>query len=78
MAFDMYRAATSVYIKLEKYTDAATILLKWALAADKSNAAHSQCKEQSAKFRTMRVKQDYIHTMSKRGGYARFAHIMEK
>ncbi|XP_073119486.1 gamma-soluble NSF attachment protein-like isoform X2 [Henckelia pumila] len=46
MAFDMYRAATSVYIKLEKYTDAATILLKWALAADKSNAAHSQCKKE--------------------------------
>ncbi|XP_073027049.1 gamma-soluble NSF attachment protein [Primulina eburnea] len=44
MAFDLYRAATSVYIRLEKYTDAATILLKWALAADKSNATHSQCK----------------------------------
>lgn len=44
MAFDLYRAATSVYIKLEKYTDAATILLRWGLAADKCNATNSQCK----------------------------------
>ncbi|KAL8033858.1 hypothetical protein ABFX02_13G183900 [Erythranthe guttata] len=44
MAFDLYRSATSVYIKLEKYTDAATLLLRWALAADKCSAAHSQCK----------------------------------
>ncbi|KAL2244572.1 gamma-soluble NSF attachment protein isoform X1 [Sesamum indicum] len=44
MAFDLYRAATSVYVKLEKYTDAATFLLRWALAADKCNATHSQCK----------------------------------
>ncbi|GFQ04446.1 gamma-soluble nsf attachment protein [Phtheirospermum japonicum] len=44
MTFDLYRAATSIYVKLEKYTDAATFLLRWALAADKSNAAHSQCK----------------------------------
>ncbi|KAL0398182.1 UNVERIFIED_CONTAM: Gamma-soluble NSF attachment protein [Sesamum radiatum] len=44
MAFDLYRAATSVYVKLEKYTDAATFLLRWALAADKCNASHSQCK----------------------------------
>ncbi|KAM7505728.1 hypothetical protein LguiB_004632 [Lonicera macranthoides] len=44
MAFDLYRAAMSVYIKLEKYTDAATFLLRWGLAADKSNATHSQCK----------------------------------
>ncbi|KAH6782278.1 gamma-soluble NSF attachment protein [Perilla frutescens var. hirtella] len=44
MAFDLYRAATSVYIKLEKYTDAATFLLRLALAADKCNATHSQCK----------------------------------
>ncbi|KAK6118288.1 hypothetical protein DH2020_047961 [Rehmannia glutinosa] len=44
MAFDLYRAATSVYIKLEKYADAATFLLRWALAADKCNATHSQCK----------------------------------
>lgn len=44
MAFDLYRAATSVYIKLEKYTDAATFLLRWGLAADKCNATNSQCK----------------------------------
>ncbi|XP_047327085.1 gamma-soluble NSF attachment protein [Impatiens glandulifera] len=44
MAFDLYRAATSLYIKLEKYTDAATILLRLGLAADKSSATHSQCK----------------------------------
>ncbi|KAG6392133.1 hypothetical protein SASPL_146343 [Salvia splendens] len=44
MAFDLYRAATNVYIKLEKYTDAATFLLRLALAADKCNATHSQCK----------------------------------
>ncbi|KAL0407810.1 UNVERIFIED_CONTAM: Gamma-soluble NSF attachment protein [Sesamum radiatum] len=29
MTFDLYRAATNVYVKLEKYTDAATFLLKW-------------------------------------------------
>ncbi|KZV21667.1 hypothetical protein F511_16373 [Dorcoceras hygrometricum] len=50
MAFDLYRAATSVYIRLEKYTDAATILLRWALAADKSNATHSQCKARILKI----------------------------
>ncbi|KAL7194133.1 hypothetical protein ACSBR1_034533 [Camellia fascicularis] len=44
MAFDLYRAATSVYVKLEKYADAATFLLRWGLAADKCNATHSQCK----------------------------------
>ncbi|KAL8108566.1 hypothetical protein AgCh_024875 [Apium graveolens] len=44
MAFDLYRAAASVYIKLEKYTDAATFLLRWGLSADKCNATHSQCK----------------------------------
>ncbi|GKV11238.1 hypothetical protein SLEP1_g22508 [Rubroshorea leprosula] len=44
MAFDLYRAVTSVYIKLEKYTDAATFLLRWGLAADKCNASNSQCK----------------------------------
>lgn len=27
-----------------RYADAATILLRWALAADKCNATHSQCK----------------------------------
>lgn len=44
MAFDLYRAATSVYIKLEKFTDAAATLLRWGLAADKCNATNSQCK----------------------------------
>ncbi|XP_021746017.1 gamma-soluble NSF attachment protein-like [Chenopodium quinoa] len=44
MAFDLYRAAASVYIKLEKYEDAAATLLRLGLAADKSNAKNSQCK----------------------------------
>ncbi|CAK7357407.1 unnamed protein product [Dovyalis caffra] len=44
MAFDLYRAATSVYIKLEKYSDAAASLLQLGLAADKCNATNSQCK----------------------------------
>ncbi|XWS20734.1 hypothetical protein CRYUN_Cryun31cG0127900 [Craigia yunnanensis] len=44
MAFDLYRAATSIYVKLEKYTDAATFLLRLGLAADKCNASNSQCK----------------------------------
>lgn len=44
MSFDLYRAAASVYIKLEKYTDAANVLLKLAEAAEASNATHSQCK----------------------------------
>lgn len=44
MAFDLYRAAMSVYIKLERYTDAATVLLRWGLAADSCNATHSQFK----------------------------------
>ncbi|XP_022716484.1 gamma-soluble NSF attachment protein [Durio zibethinus] len=44
MAFDLYRAATSIYVKLEKYTDAATFLLRLGLAADKCNARNSQCK----------------------------------
>uniref|UniRef100_A0A2N9GBG8 Gamma-soluble NSF attachment protein n=1 Tax=Fagus sylvatica TaxID=28930 RepID=A0A2N9GBG8_FAGSY len=43
MAFDLYRAATCVYIKLEKYTDAATFLLRWGLATDNCNAINSQC-----------------------------------
>ncbi|XP_073312229.1 gamma-soluble NSF attachment protein isoform X2 [Primulina huaijiensis] len=54
---DFYRHASELFIecgrsqpasdalaKGARYTDAATILLKWALAADKSNATHSQCK----------------------------------
>ncbi|XP_058727541.1 gamma-soluble NSF attachment protein-like [Vicia villosa] len=44
MAFDLYRAVTSVYIKLEKYTDAASSLLRLGLAADKCNATNSQSK----------------------------------
>ncbi|KAF8408711.1 hypothetical protein HHK36_004775 [Tetracentron sinense] len=44
MAFDIYRDATSVYIKLERYTDAATFLLRWGLAADQCKAVNSQCK----------------------------------
>ncbi|KAJ7950652.1 gamma-soluble NSF attachment protein-like [Quillaja saponaria] len=44
MAFDLYRGATIVYIKMEKYTDAAAFLLRWGLAADKCNATNSQCK----------------------------------
>ncbi|GAU48785.1 hypothetical protein TSUD_406280 [Trifolium subterraneum] len=44
MAFDLYRAVTSVYIKLEKYTDAASSLLRLGLAADKCNATNSQTK----------------------------------
>ncbi|KAL6546264.1 hypothetical protein OROMI_021985 [Orobanche minor] len=44
MTFDLYRAATNVYVKLEKYVDAATFLLKLAEVADKCNATHSQCK----------------------------------
>lgn len=44
MAFDLYRDATSMYIKLEKYDDAATTLLRWGLAADKCSAKNSQCK----------------------------------
>ncbi|KAF3450175.1 hypothetical protein FNV43_RR06255 [Rhamnella rubrinervis] len=44
MAFDLYRAATTAYVKLEKYTDAAAFLLRLGLAADKCNATNSQCK----------------------------------
>ncbi|KAJ1386143.1 Tetratricopeptide-like helical domain superfamily [Sesbania bispinosa] len=44
MAFDIYRAITSVYIKHEKFTDAASFLLRLGLAADKCNATNSQCK----------------------------------
>ncbi|XP_057430335.1 gamma-soluble NSF attachment protein [Lotus japonicus] len=44
MTFDLYRAASSVYIKLEKYTDAASVMLNLGLAADKCNATNSQCK----------------------------------
>ncbi|KAF8096103.1 hypothetical protein N665_0317s0009 [Sinapis alba] len=44
MAFDLYRACASVYIKLEKFTDAATFFLRLGVAADKCDATNSQCK----------------------------------
>ncbi|KAI3881159.1 hypothetical protein MKW92_023398 [Papaver armeniacum] len=44
MAFDLYRAAANVYIKLERYTDAATFLLRLGLSADQCKATNSQCK----------------------------------
>ncbi|KAG0478024.1 hypothetical protein HPP92_012743 [Vanilla planifolia] len=44
MTFDLYRSGTSIYIKLEKYTDAATFLLRWGVAAAACNAVNSQCK----------------------------------
>ncbi|XP_020103669.1 gamma-soluble NSF attachment protein [Ananas comosus] len=44
MAFDLYRTAASVYVKLERYTDAATFHLRLGVAADKCNAVNSQCK----------------------------------
>ncbi|KAJ6887308.1 gamma-soluble NSF attachment protein-like [Populus alba x Populus x berolinensis] len=44
MTFDLYHAASSVNIKLEKYSDAAASLLQLGLAADKCNATNSQCK----------------------------------
>ncbi|KAL9257024.1 Gamma-soluble NSF attachment protein-like protein [Drosera capensis] len=44
MAFDLYRAITIINIKLQKYDAAASFLLRLGLAADKSNARHSQCK----------------------------------
>ncbi|XP_010538652.1 PREDICTED: gamma-soluble NSF attachment protein [Tarenaya hassleriana] len=44
MAFDLYRACANLYIKLEKFMDAATFLLRLGVAADKCNATNSQCK----------------------------------
>ncbi|XP_020400898.1 gamma-soluble NSF attachment protein [Zea mays] len=44
MAFDLYRAAAALYIKMEKYLDAAALFLRLGLAADKCNAINSQCK----------------------------------
>lgn len=44
MAFDLYRAAANVYIKHEKYADAASFLLRLGVAADKCNATNSQTK----------------------------------
>eukprot|EP00250_Pteridium_aquilinum_P035350 c9204_g1_i1 orf=229-1125(+) len=44
MAFDTYRAAMSLYLKRDRLLDAASLLLRWGLAADKSKAVFSQCK----------------------------------
>nr|CAB3488290.1 unnamed protein product [Digitaria exilis] len=44
MAFDLYRAAAALYIKMEKYSDAAAFFLRLGSAADKCNAINSQCK----------------------------------
>jgi tetratricopeptide (TPR) repeat protein len=44
MAFDLYRAAAALYIKMEKYSDAAAFFLRLGSAADKCNALNSQCK----------------------------------
>ncbi|KAL5716216.1 hypothetical protein ACHQM5_017938 [Ranunculus cassubicifolius] len=44
MAFDLYREATSVYIKLERLDDAAACLLRLGSAADSCKATNSQCK----------------------------------
>lgn len=44
MAFDLYRGAANVYVKLEKYTDAASVFMRLGLSADKSNATNTQCK----------------------------------
>ncbi|CAM0902846.1 unnamed protein product [Alopecurus aequalis] len=44
MAFDLYRAAANLYVKLEKYSDAAAFHLRLGSAADKCNAINSQCK----------------------------------
>lgn len=44
MAFDLYRDAASVYIKLDRLEDAASILLRLGLAADHCKATNSQCK----------------------------------
>ncbi|GJN08992.1 hypothetical protein PR202_ga26956 [Eleusine coracana subsp. coracana] len=44
MAFDLYRTAAALYVKLEKYSDAASFFLRLGTAADKCNAINSQCK----------------------------------
>lgn len=44
MAFDTYRAAVNLYIKLHRYKDAAAVLVRWGQAADKCHATQSQCK----------------------------------
>jgi len=44
MAFDLYRNIAAMYIKTQRYTDAATFFLRLGVAADKCNAVNSQCK----------------------------------
>ncbi|RLM65508.1 gamma-soluble NSF attachment protein [Panicum miliaceum] len=44
MAFDLYRAAAALYIKMEKYSDAAAFFLRLGSAAHKCNAMNSQYK----------------------------------
>ncbi|CAN6454778.1 unnamed protein product [Victoria cruziana] len=44
MTFDLYRSAMSLYIKLDRFSDAAAFLLRWGLAADKCKAVNCQCK----------------------------------
>ncbi|CAM6090974.1 unnamed protein product [Calypogeia fissa] len=44
MAFDTYRAATNLFIKLQRYSDAASMLLRWGQSADKCKAIQSLCK----------------------------------
>ncbi|GLT65551.1 hypothetical protein SLA2020_379790 [Shorea laevis] len=39
-----WKSATQLYEQAGRYTDAATFLLRWGLAADKCNATNSQCK----------------------------------
>ncbi|KAJ6849353.1 gamma-soluble NSF attachment protein [Iris pallida] len=44
MAFDLFRAGARIYIKLEKYVDAVTFMLRLGVASDKCHAVNSQCK----------------------------------
>ncbi|KAG0557897.1 hypothetical protein M758_11G161100 [Ceratodon purpureus] len=44
MAFDTYRAVVNLYIKLNRFKDAAALLVRWGQAADKCHATQSQCK----------------------------------
>ncbi|XP_024356426.1 uncharacterized protein [Physcomitrium patens] len=44
MAFDNYRAAVNLYVKLNRFKDAAAVLVRWGQSADKCHATQSQCK----------------------------------
>ncbi|KAJ3693557.1 hypothetical protein LUZ60_009037 [Juncus effusus] len=44
MAFELYRSIAAIYVKTQRYADAATFFLRLGVAADKSNAVNSQCK----------------------------------